>query len=229
MVKSKISMFDVSAEEQRFGKMHSAKTRIPKQKRSIVRKKLIKETALMLFSEKGYLNVSTNEIAKAANVSIGSLYSYFPNKKEIYDELVNDLYSFTLGKIIPEDISLLSPFELIKKYIYSIMESHRYLTAFQKEITSLSYQNDDFRRLESPYSTFAVSKILSLLEFYKCELRINDLSAAAFMIHTSIEGIVHELSFFSDKSRDDEKIINEFAEMLYNYLFKEPAPRYEAR
>ena len=62
MVKSKISMFDVSAEEQRFGKMHSAKTHIPKQKRSIVRKKLIKETALMLFSEKGYLNVSTNEI-----------------------------------------------------------------------------------------------------------------------------------------------------------------------
>ena len=68
-----------------------------------------------------------------------------------------------------------------------------------------------------------------LLEFYKCELRINDLSAAAFMIHTSIEGIVHELSFFPDKSRDDEKIINEFAEMLYNYLFKEPAPRYDAR
>ncbi|WP_329886931.1 TetR/AcrR family transcriptional regulator [Pseudoramibacter faecis] len=59
--------------------MHSEKTRIPKQKRSIARKRLIKKTALRLFSEKGYSNVSTNEIAKAANVSIGSLYSYFPN------------------------------------------------------------------------------------------------------------------------------------------------------
>lgn len=205
--------------------MHSEKTRIPKQKRSIARKRLIKKTALGLFSEKGYANVSTNEIAKEANISIGSLYRYFPNKKEIYNELVDDLYSDVLEKIIPEDISRLSPLALIKKYIFSVMESHRYLTSFQKEVTSLSYQNDDFRRLENPYRTFAINKILSLLEFYKSSLKIKDLSTAAFMIHTSIEAIVHELSFFPDEAHDEEKVISEFAEMLYNYLFKAPAPR----
>lgn len=105
------------------------------------------------------------------------------------------------------------------------MESHRYLTSFQKEVTSLSYQNDDFRRLENPYRTFAINKILSLLEFYKSSLKIKDLSTAAFMIHTSIEAIVHELSFFPDEAHDEEKVISEFAEMLYNYLFKTPAPR----
>ncbi len=83
-------------------------TRIPKQKRSIERKKLIKNTALLLFSEKDYANVSTNEIAKTAGVSIGSLYSYYPNKKAIYDELVKDLYSNILEKIIPEDLSQFS-------------------------------------------------------------------------------------------------------------------------
>ena len=57
--------------------------RIPKQKRSIERKNLIKNTALLLFSEKDYANVSTNEIAKTAGVSIGSLYSYYPNKKAL--------------------------------------------------------------------------------------------------------------------------------------------------
>ena len=82
--------------------MHSEKTRIPKQKRSIARKKLIKKTALGLFSEKGYANVSTNEIAKEANISIGSLYRYFPNKKEIYNELVDDLYSDVLFNSVPE-------------------------------------------------------------------------------------------------------------------------------
>ena len=53
-------------------------TRVPKQKRSIAKKNLIKRTALLLFSEKSYANVSTNEIAKTAGVSIGSLYSYAP-------------------------------------------------------------------------------------------------------------------------------------------------------
>ena len=67
--------------------MDSKKISIPKQKRSIEKKMLIKRTALFLFSEKGYANVSTNEIAKAADIAIGSVYNYFPNKKAIYKEL----------------------------------------------------------------------------------------------------------------------------------------------
>ena len=141
-------------------------TRVPKQKRSIEKKNLIKSTALLLFSEKDYANVSTNEIAKTADVSIGSLYNYYPNKKAIYDELVKDLYSNILEQIIPEDLSQFSPFEIIKKYIKFVLDSHSYLTLFQKKITALSYQSDDFRELEKPYRIFATNKIHSLLEFY---------------------------------------------------------------
>ena len=196
--------------------------RIPKQKRSIERKNLIKNTALLLFSEKDYANVSTNEIAKTAGVSIGSLYSYYPNKKAIYDELVKDLYSNILEKIIPEDLSQFSFFEIIKKYIKFVLDSHSYLTSFQKKITALSYQNNDFRELEKPYRIFATNKILSLLEFYRPNLKIKDLSTASFIIHTTVECIVHELAFYPDETQNKEKVINEFAEMLYNYLFKEP-------
>lgn len=200
--------------------MDSKKISVPKQKRSMEKKMLIKKTALFLFSEKGYANVSTNEIAKAADISIGSVYNYFPNKKAIYEELVNDLYSNVLEKIVPEDLSQLSPLDLIKKYTLSIMESHTHLTAFQKEITSLSYQNEDFRELENPYRAFAGEKILSLLELYKHEMKIKDLETAAFIIHTCTEGIVHELAFYPDESHDKDQVINEFATMLYNYLFK---------
>lgn len=200
--------------------MDSKKISIPKQKRSIEKKMLIKRTALFLFSEKGYANVSTNEIAKAADIAIGSVYNYFPNKKAIYEELVSDLYTNVLDRIIPEDLSKLSPFELIRKYALSIMESHTYLTAFQKEITALSYQSEDFRQLENPYRAFASEKILSLLELYRSELKITDLHTAAFIIHTCTEAIVHELAFYPDETRDKDKIINEFATMLYNYLFK---------
>ena len=102
------------------------------------------------------------------------------------------------------------------------MDSHNYLTLFQKKITALSYQSDDFRELEKPYRIFATNKILSLLEFYSPNLKIKDLSTASFIIHTTVEGIVHELAFYPDETQNKEKVINEFAEMLYNYLFKEP-------
>ena len=45
-------------------------TRVPKQKRSIAKKNLIKSTALLLFSEKSYANISTNEIAKTLFIII---------------------------------------------------------------------------------------------------------------------------------------------------------------
>ena len=112
--------------------------------------------------------------------------------------------------------------EIIKKYIKFVLDSHSYLTLFQKKITALSYQSDDFRELEKPYRIFATNKILSLLEFYSPNLKIKDLSTASFIIHTTVESIVHELAFYPDETQNKEKVINEFAEMLYNYLFKEP-------
>ncbi len=44
--------------------------------------------ALALFSEKGYHNVSMQEIAAAAEFAIGTLYKFFQNKEDLYKALV---------------------------------------------------------------------------------------------------------------------------------------------
>jgi len=55
----------------------------------------ILQTALELFSTRGYFNTSVQDIRRAANVSIGSIYHYFQNKeaiaKALYDEQVEEL------------------------------------------------------------------------------------------------------------------------------------------
>jgi AcrR family transcriptional regulator len=55
----------------------------------------ILQTALELFSTKGYFNTSMQDIRWAADVSIGSIYHYFQNKeaiaKALYDEQVEEL------------------------------------------------------------------------------------------------------------------------------------------
>jgi len=45
-------------------------------------------TALELFSEKGYHNVSMHEIAKRAEFAIGTLYKFFKNKEDLYKALM---------------------------------------------------------------------------------------------------------------------------------------------
>ncbi|MBS6953673.1 MAG: TetR/AcrR family transcriptional regulator [Enterocloster asparagiformis] len=58
-------------------------TRTPKQARSRQTAQRILDTARLLFCEKGYYNTTTNEIARTAGISIGSLYSYFSDKETI--------------------------------------------------------------------------------------------------------------------------------------------------
>lgn len=55
----------------------------PLQKRSRILFDGILSTAKQLFEREGYAYVSTNQIADAANISIGSLYQYFANCESI--------------------------------------------------------------------------------------------------------------------------------------------------
>lgn len=46
------------------------------------------DAALSLFAEKGYHNVSMQEIAEAAEFATGTLYKFFDNKEDLYKALV---------------------------------------------------------------------------------------------------------------------------------------------
>ncbi len=61
--------------------------RVPKQARSQERYEVILDRAAKLFLEKGFSATTTNEIARQADVSIGSLYQYFGNKSAIVEAL----------------------------------------------------------------------------------------------------------------------------------------------
>jgi AcrR family transcriptional regulator len=60
----------------------------PRQKRSAQTRERIVHAAARVFVEHGYAAGTTNRIAEAAGLSIGSLYQYFPNKDAILLELV---------------------------------------------------------------------------------------------------------------------------------------------
>jgi AcrR family transcriptional regulator len=67
----------------------SAATRkIPRQERSVAMVETLLEAAARVFVKEGYARATTNRIAAAAGVSVGSLYQYFPSKDAIAVELL---------------------------------------------------------------------------------------------------------------------------------------------
>ncbi|MDI9525436.1 MAG: TetR/AcrR family transcriptional regulator [Desulfomonilia bacterium] len=63
------------------------------------------EAALILFSEKGYHNVTMHEIASKAEFAIGTLYKFFKNKEDLYKALIlekTDAFHAAIAEAIEE-------------------------------------------------------------------------------------------------------------------------------
>jgi AcrR family transcriptional regulator len=73
-----------------------------KEKVSSTKKKIL-ESALRLFSTKGYLGATTKEIAKDSKIAEITLFRHFPSKEKLLEEVINT-YSFlpVLRELIPE-------------------------------------------------------------------------------------------------------------------------------
>ena len=63
-------------------------------------KQEIMDVALDLFSEKGFHNVTMNEIAKRSEFAVGTLYKFFTNKEDLYRELLNEKISEFHGILV---------------------------------------------------------------------------------------------------------------------------------
>jgi TetR/AcrR family transcriptional regulator len=63
--------------------------KLPRREREKLRQRQeMLATALDLFSQKGYHNVSMHQVAEKAEFAIGTLYKFFQNKEELYKALV---------------------------------------------------------------------------------------------------------------------------------------------
>src|ERR687887_78021 len=74
------------------------------------RRQLIAETARRLFAERGFDRVTVAEIARAANVSEGTVFNYFPTKEDLFYDRMEVFESALLeairereaGEAVPE-------------------------------------------------------------------------------------------------------------------------------
>lgn len=193
-------------------------TRVPTQKRSIEKKQRIKDAALKLMSEKGYFATSSNEIAREAGVSIGTFYSYFKDKKELYAELVDDIYTAVLTPInlneLPDDLSIE---ETVQLYVTAVFRGHEYQTAFQREISSLSKQSDEFRAIEMVHKSNILHVFSEALKACREELKPQDLETSTYIILTTVEAVIHD-TLFHNGGKNKEAVIRELTAMIVNYL-----------
>lgn len=135
--------------------MMERKIRIPTQKRALEKLDKILEAAYRLFNEKGYYNTTTAEIAKEANVSTGSVYAYFEDKKDIYIQIMRKLHErfcspslefWAEHKIVPDKPEHVK--EIFRVFLKMMLEFHNFSKLFHDESEALKLLDEDIAKVQ---------------------------------------------------------------------------------
>jgi len=71
-----------------------------KQRERFRHRQEILDTALMLFSERGFHNVSMQQIAEASEFAVGTLYNFFESKDTLFGELTSSCGERIVGTLV---------------------------------------------------------------------------------------------------------------------------------
>lgn len=196
-------------------------TRIPQQQRSKKLKDKIKKAALELFAVQGFYNTSSNEIAAKAEVSIGSFYSYFKDKKELFLEVLHD-YHVEIGNNISQGCRQGKEDLLICKFIENILKAHRLFPGFHREAMVMQLSDPDVNLVMKEQKRQELEFTTQLLRSLYGDNAIVNMEVTAFLLHNTVESVVHAIVY--DETEVDEKLLTqELAKLVFCYLNPERA------
>ncbi|MDE6618887.1 MAG: TetR/AcrR family transcriptional regulator [Lachnospiraceae bacterium] len=184
--------------------MENTKTREPQQKRSIEKKNKIIEVGFRLMCENGYQKTTTADIAKAAGVSTGIIYSYFKDKHDIFTA---GLELFGNQMIIPMYDQFTLPLDIRKSVnivIDSLIDGHQIFRNAHKEIESLVMTNQDIARIMYEFEMRTTKDLEIFLK--KAGFAPENLLEKTHIIYNMIESLCHELTFHRHEELNCEQM-----------------------
>lgn len=197
-----------------------ADTRIPTQKRSIEKRNRIIEKGFELMCEKGYYNISTPDIAEAAEVSTGIIYQYFNDKKEIFIEGVrnysNNIMFPMLTVLENENIKIDNIEQLLKKMINAYIENHTISKRAHEELMAMSHLDSDVASIFKESEFELTKKIVHILKYNNIEIE-NPVEK----IHISIgiiENLCHEIVYHKHSKIDYNAMEREVIKIVIHLL-----------
>lgn len=195
--------------------------RVPQQARSREKRDEILKAGVRLFVERGYDATTSDDIAAAAGVSVGTFYNYFRNKKQVLITLALEQAEGTIGiiRLAALDFSQGNHREVIRQAIAATFGDREQagLRRVWKEMIAHDPELEGFRQLVR-------RQVLGELEAQmRQEVTDNylhpglDIEAVALIIFTLIDTIsLREYDHISD-----ERIINALTDIVYRTLFIE--------
>ena len=168
----------------------------------------------------GYDRASTNRIADAAGVSVGSLYQYFPSKEALILALI-ERHSDEMLATLESRAAHARPDaplrEVVREVVQAMVDAHRVDPKLHRALMEQVPRIGALKRI-SEIDTRALEMIRAYLELRQAEIRPTNLKLAAFLLASLVEAVTHGAVLLHPEYLVDEQLVDETTEVICRYL-----------
>lgn len=190
----------------------------PVQRRSFDTRQRILGAAARVFAQHGYAAGTTNRIAAAADLSVGSLYQYFPNKDAILVELLQrhiDHGTEALVRLFDDLPDGLEP--RVRAFVRAMIDEHVGEHRLHQVLFEEAPRPAPILRQLAEGEARLVSATAAMLRDDP-EVHVADVELAARMSVTTVESLVHRFVARQAEALEVDAFAEELVALLVRYL-----------
>ena len=191
----------------------------PRQARSKATVDTILEATARVLVKQGFDGLSTNAVASAAGVSIGSLYQYFPNKEALVAALIERHMEEMNTAILAEltRVAKLPLAEAARCVVELTIRAHAIDPDLHRVLTEQVPRVGKLARLRE-VDEICHRMVAGLLAARRDEIAIRDPDLAAFILVSTIESVVHRAALLYPQRLRDPRLVDETTLLVTRYL-----------
>lgn len=179
---------------------------------------ILTATARVLIKD-GYDGASTNRIAAAAGVSIGSLYQYFPSKEALVGTLL-DRHLAEMVSVFEETVERVgnAPLEVATcELVKAMVHAHAIDPKLHKIFAEQMPRHGRLQRI-GEIERYVADRLRVYLEMHRDSIRPQNLDLAVFLLVQLVESAGHGTILSSRNQFDTDELAREVTDICLSYL-----------
>ena len=160
-------------------------------------RKLIIDSSLKLFANKGFHGTSISDIAKAAGISKGLAYNYFESKQKIVEAIFEEAIS-TGSELEKELNSIKNPYKKLEFLIHTMFDYVKYQEEYWRLYFAITLQPELFTTSQSINVEFAQIFIKMTEKIFR-KLGVKDPAMESRIFMAGFDGLGLQYFFYRDK------------------------------
>ncbi len=183
---------------------------------------LLDATAHILLTRGDLTRLSTNEIARVAGVSVGSLYQYFPNKEAVVAALIirkAERSVQALDDALTElmELPLEQCLEGVLKVFFSAYKGENKL----RDLLVSLIPTLDCVQYQDQVVDHGRKTLLRIFERHKEHVRETDLELVAYIFSRQLRGLINDCVLERPELMDDPRLVSELTHQLVAWVRRE--------